>query len=138
MVVTDYSANDIEQPNVMVPAGGKKAGKETRADRKRRLDELKQKRGALEAENPTITTKVTGETGDIVGEIWYYYDKDGSGTLCKNEIKEYIEDATGVRNFPQHQFDELFKQYDKDGSGNLSKDEVNALVTEVLKMNLTN
>jgi hypothetical protein len=46
-----------------------------------------------------ITTKVTGETGDIVGEIWYYYDVDGSGQLSKDEIREYIEDATGIRNF---------------------------------------
>ena len=38
-----------------------------------------------------------------------------------HQIKEYIEDATGVRNFPQHQFDALFQQYDKDGSGNFER-----------------
>lgn len=84
----------------MIPEKTDDSKKETRADRKRRLNELRKNRGVSETENPIITTKVTGETGDIVGEIYYYYDKDRSNTLSKNEIQEYIEDATGVRNFP--------------------------------------
>ena len=78
---------------------------------------------------------MTGETGDIVAEIWYYYDKDNSSKLDRAEILEYIEEATGQK-YPETAFNELFVQYDADGSGMLEKSEIEALVKEVLKMNI--
>jgi hypothetical protein len=61
---------------------------------------LNKKKEKVENQDPGISTKVTGETGDLVGEIWLYYDDDGSGTLAKEEIQEYIEEATGMESFP--------------------------------------
>ena len=60
-----------------------------------------------------------------VDDIWAEYDKDGSGSLDKEETKKFVKNTLSEMNdsgeFSEADFEACFKEFDKDGSGYITK-----------------
>ena len=64
----------------------------------------------------------------MIDKIWSKYDVDNSGTLDKQETKQFVNDtlkSLGDKiGFSDSHFDLIFTTFDTDGSGTLERDEM--------------
>ena len=73
-----------------------------------------------------------------VNDIWDSYDDDGSGTLDKDECKQFVintmKEAMGpevVETFSDDDFDSAFSKVDLDGNGTIEKGEMVMFIRRV-------
>ena len=70
-----------------------------------------------------------------VDDIWAEYDKDGSGSLDKEETKKFVKNTLSEMSddgeFSEDDFEACFKEFDKDGNGTISKDEMKIFIKKV-------
>ena len=68
-----------------------------------------------------------------VEEIWSKYDKDDSGCLDKDEVRQFVKDLLSdnqqIREadgsaYDNAEFEECFRQFDADGSGTIDREEM--------------
>lgn len=71
----------------------------------------------------------------VVNNVWGKYDKDGSGSLDKEEAMRFVQDSlgqmTGDHKFTPADYEQFFKDLDKDGSGDVDKEEMFRFVRQV-------
>tara|TARA_B110000285_G_C15001229_1_gene551542 strand:+ start:168 stop:470 length:303 start_codon:yes stop_codon:yes gene_type:complete len=63
----------------------------------------------------------------VINQIWEIYDTDKSGSLGREETKEFIKDTLGqhgLEDFSEDAFDEVFDEFDDDGSGTVEMEEM--------------
>ena len=70
-----------------------------------------------------------------VQDIWNEYDDDNSGSLDKEETREFIKstlcdmgDGKGMNN---EEFEQCFAEFDEDGSGTIEKNEMIAFIRKI-------
>lgn len=70
-------------------------------------------------------------------ELWNEYDKDGDGTISKNEIKTYLADVfskTGIKkSFSAKDLQAFYTNVDKNHDGKISKDEMTSYFIDIAK-----
>ena len=81
------------------------------------------------------TASLNAVIDKCVDDIWGQYDKDGNGSLDKEETRLFVQetlkemdDSSSVEN---KDFEETFKEFDKDGSGTIERDEMAAFIKKV-------
>ena len=58
-----------------------------------------------------------------IDTLFSKYDKDGDGSLDKEETRKFFQDIKGL-DFSQTEFDECFRIFDKDGRSKIEKKEL--------------
>ena len=59
---------------------------------------------------------------EVIEQLWSNYDKDGSGSLSKEEAAKLLNDAFGESN--KDKVDKFMSEADADKSGAISKEEL--------------
>ena len=85
------------------------------------------------------TCVIEGDVQGIIDKIWAQHDKDDSGSLEFEEMKEYIRDAfkkivgEGVPEPTDEEMLQSFKAYDMDGCGKVTKDDMTKYLMKAYK-----
>ena len=70
-----------------------------------------------------------------VDDIWAEWDKDGSDTLDRTEMRGFVQatlDRMGLnKTIGDDEFNAIFEQFDKDGSGVIERDEMAIFVKKM-------
>jgi Ca2+-binding EF-hand superfamily protein len=70
-----------------------------------------------------------------IEEIWKSHDKDGSGSLNRNEsrklIKRVLQDMQEGEKFTEDKFAATFSEIDKNKSGTLTRKEIRAFLKKI-------
>lgn len=73
---------------------------------------------------------------DKIEEIWEQYDRDRSGSLDKEESRDFIRDLLDSMDlyggYTDRYFDEIFQEFDADESGTVEKNEMLLLIKKIL------
>ena len=70
-----------------------------------------------------------------VEKVWIIFDLDNSGSLNKDEIKEYIVQMAGpVLTLTDEQIDEMYHLIDTDNNGSIDKQEMEIFLRAMLSM----
>ena len=69
----------------------------------------------------------------MINQIWDKYDKDNSGSLDKEETKQFVIDTMMEEGeFDQESFEQMFIEFDTDKSGTVEKEEIIAFIKNML------
>ena len=73
----------------------------------------------------------------VIDEIWDSYDIDHSGSLDKNEVRnfilEYMQFLTKDFVFSEEEFDKIFNEIDLDKSGSVEKNEMALFIYKMIE-----
>ena len=70
-----------------------------------------------------------------VQEIWQEYDDDNSGSLDKEETRQFVKTTLGDmgegKGMSDEEFEQCFLEFDEDGSGTIEKHEMIAFIRNI-------
>ena len=85
-----------------------------------------------------MTAKIDEVIEKCVNDIWSQYDKDGNGTLDREEtklfVKKTLSEMDSNDDFSEEDFAICFNDFDKDGNGTIDKHEMTLFIKKVAGM----
>ena len=100
-------------------------GQDTRRRRRRRHGKKGRKR----------TTDIDVVIAKCVQEIWIEYDDDNSGSLDKEETRQFVKntlcDMGDGKGMSDEEFEQCFSEFDEDNSGTIEKHEMIAFIRNI-------
>ena len=85
--------------------------------------------------NKRKTTDIDVVIAKCVQEIWSEYDEDNSGSLDKEETRQFVKntlcDMSDGKGLSDQEFEMCFQEFDKDGNGTIEKDEMAIFIKKV-------
>jgi len=67
----------------------------------------------------------------LLTEAFRMFDKDGNGTISRDELKQTIHEVMMVtgETLPEDEFEEMLNEFDTDGDGTITFDEFRAIMS---------
>ena len=90
--------------------------------------------GDSESTKKPIHKMTDADIESDVASVLKKFDKDGSGTIDKEEFKKFANSEEGAEKAPAPELEKMFKDIDSDGSGKINQCEGVAYLKKMRKM----
>ena len=116
---------EVREENKTEEADGSKQDRRHRHHRRRHRNKHRKR-----------TSDIDVVIAKCVQEIWQEYDDDNSGSLDKEETRQFVKNTlgdmdAGGKGMSDEEFEQCFIEFDEDGSGTIEKHEMIAFIRNI-------